>query len=168
MNKALSQFMALLKGAGKRFMKNENVRRRGAWFRMGIMVSSLGIGCGHERIVERDHSPFSWMYPAVPHEFRQSGMISSSTYQVLVAVEADRREDALELGQELARQKALNLMMQEVFISRKISMDGRKKIHDLIYENGRIVRIDRENENRYNLVFQVNRPGLWSYVAGIR
>jgi len=111
---------------------------------------------------------YEQMYPSLPPEFRRSGLISSSTYQVPIAVDAKDEEEARELGNKLVRQKAFQLLLQEVFIPKNITAPGRENIRTLVNKNGKIVRIEKASDHRFNLVLQINKMGLHNYLKRIR
>lgn len=104
---------------------------------------------------------------SLPPEFKRSGMISSSTYQVIVSLENMSEDDAKKEGADLAIEKAASLISQEVFINRNLSMDGRKKIRKLVEEKGKIVRVQKTSDKIYSIVYQVNQPRLKKYLESI-
>ena len=103
----------------------------------------------------------------LPAEFTRSGLISSSTYQVMVTLENKNENDAKLEGTELAIEKATSLISQEVFIYRKLSIDGRRRIRKLVEEKGKVVMFQKTSEKIYSLVYQVNHPGLKKYLESI-
>ncbi|MDH5655367.1 MAG: hypothetical protein OEZ34_05635 [Spirochaetia bacterium] len=93
-------------------------------------------------------------------EFSRNGLISSSTYQVVIALEVASEKEARIQGRELAVEKAGSLIFQEVFIYRRLSMEGRKRIRKIIEEKGKIILIQKTSDKIYSIVFQVSQRGL--------
>lgn len=104
----------------------------------------------------------------MPAEFRRSGMITSSTYQVFITVFGNSEQEAQKNGLQEARQKAYNLLLQEPFIPRNISDEGKRDLRRLIEESGKMVQMVKESDNTWSLVLQINKPGLRNYLQQMR
>lgn len=104
----------------------------------------------------------------LPEPFRRNGMISSSTYQVSFVMQATDEDDARRRGEAQGRTETFNLMIKEPFISVRFGHRGRQQLERIIQENGRIVRIHKEDEHYYIIVYQVTKVGLREELQGLR
>ena len=108
-------------------------------------------------------SPRSDLLPDIhplPREFKRNGLISSSTYQVVVDIETENSDRAAVLGQGMAREKAMHLILQEAFVNRNISAVGKSQIEKLIEMQGKIVKVQQVEENLYSVVYQIQKLNL--------
>lgn len=90
-------------------------------------------------------------------------MVSSSTYQIYITLFADSRDEATSNGLLQARKRALELILNEPFIYMRISDYGRQQLVKLIEEHGRIVMLEKLQDNSWGLVFHVQKQGLRSF-----
>lgn len=103
----------------------------------------------------------------IPDEFRRSGMISSSTYQVYMVTYADSPEMARKNGEVLIKRKAYDLIMKEPFTRRHISPYSQQKVRDLV-ETGKVIMMKPLSGNSYGLVLQIHKRGLRDYFQSLR
>jgi hypothetical protein len=99
-------------------------------------------------------------YSGMPAEFRRSGMISSSTYQVHMQIYAETEADVKKNGSKSAQERAFQLLRKEPFIYSKISEYGIANLKKLIAENGKIVRSIPEGPRTWSIVYQISKIGL--------
>ena len=96
----------------------------------------------------------------VPPEFKQSGMISSNTYQVYMTIFASSREEAERNGLIKGRVRALELISREPFLPRYPTYNGKLKLEGIIKNYGRVIRVDPLSQDYWGVVFQVHKIGL--------
>ncbi|HMU82132.1 MAG TPA: hypothetical protein PKE49_17465 [Leptospiraceae bacterium] len=87
------------------------------------------------------------------------GMISSSTYQVVLSAFGADEQEARKRGEEDARRKTYMLILREPFFRGTLSEEGKRQIRTLIETRGRVVSVQKEAEGAYRLIFQVTQPG---------
>lgn len=104
----------------------------------------------------------------LPLEYLRSGLISSNTYQVNVTVYASNDDQAMSTGLEPARARARTLMYQEHAIPIRMRLYAQSQIKRLVEDEGRIVRVQRLDADRYIVVMQVFRRGLRGYLHTFR
>lgn len=92
-------------------------------------------------------------------EVLREGMVSSSTYQVMVSAIATSAEDARIKGEPEARRKAFNLIVREPFFRGMLSDEGRRQLRMIVDQKGRVVRVKQEPDQTYTVVFQITQPG---------
>ncbi|MCE9599724.1 MAG: hypothetical protein K8S54_17325 [Spirochaetia bacterium] len=92
-------------------------------------------------------------------EVLREGMVSSSTYQVMVTTLADSPEDARIKGEPEARRKAFNLIVREPFFRGMLSDEGRRQLRLIVDQKGRVVRVHQEPDRSYTVVYQITQPG---------
>jgi hypothetical protein len=125
-----------------------------------LLIANCGGGQGNTNNGVRNSS--------LPDEFKVTGMVSSSTYQVFVTAFGNSEGDVKEAALRDAKQKAFNLILKEPFVSRTISDQGKKEIKNIIEENGKIVRLQKESGDTWSAVFQINKPGLQNHLKQLR
>lgn len=89
----------------------------------------------------------------------REGMVSSSTYQVMVTAIASNAEDARVKAEPEARRKAFNLIVREPFFRGMLSDEGRRQLRAIVDERGRVVRVRQEPDLTYTVIFQITQPG---------
>ncbi|MBL8022359.1 MAG: hypothetical protein JNM27_21965 [Leptospirales bacterium] len=92
-------------------------------------------------------------------EVMREGMVSSSTYQVMVSVIAANAEEARIKGEPEARRKAFNLIVREPFFRGMLSDEGRRQLRLIVDQKGRVVRVKQEPDLTYTVFFQITQPG---------
>ena len=96
----------------------------------------------------------------IPPEFKQSGMISSNTYQVYMQIFATTRQEAQVNGLKKGRLRAMELITREPFLPRYPTYQGKVKLEAIINNYGRVVRVDPINDEYWGVVFQVHKKEL--------
>ncbi len=106
---------------------------------------------------------------SLPEEFKKTGMLSSSTYQIFLKVRADTYEEALLITQKEILEIAYYYITLEPFMLRTLSPYGKQQIFDLIKNKGKVVLIKRNlSENVYDVVFHVSEYDLRNYLRKIK
>ncbi len=93
-------------------------------------------------------------------EFRRSGMISSSTYQVYMQIYAESEDQVGENGLKSARDRAFHLIRKEPFIHSRITENGLQNLKKIIATNGKIIKYVQEGPRTWSIVFQISKIGL--------
>ena len=106
--------------------------------------------------------------PELHAAFRRNGLISSSTYQVSLSLEAATREEARRQGGVQAKDMAFYLIMQEPFIRKYLSRKARDEVRNLVESTGRVVRVFPEGGGTWRVVLQVSKIGLRNYLERLR
>lgn len=105
----------------------------------------------------------------LPDEYRRTGMISSSTYQVYYRVMARDQADAESIAKNESEQYALKYLLQEPFIYVTISQYGVQRLQDLIKKKGQVVAVQKANDaDYYEIVYHITDYGLREQFQYIR
>lgn len=109
------------------------------------------------------------MKQSLPEEYKRTGMLSSSTYQIFLKIKADSFEEALTIAKKEIFEVAYYYITLEPFMFRYISPYGKQQILDLIRSKGKIIAIQKNfQENVYDVVFHVFEYDLRDYLKKIR
>lgn len=105
----------------------------------------------------------------LPEEFKETGLISSSTYQIYFKVKADSFEEALNIAKKEIPEIAYYYISQEPFMFRIISPTGKQKILELIKNKGRFVYLKKnQKEDVYDVVFHIFEKDFKEHIKDIR
>ena len=105
---------------------------------------------------------------SISNEYKRTGMISSSTYQVYFQVIASSDDEAMNAAQSQAEPLALRYLLKEPFIYVTIGPYGVQKLKDIIHKKGRIVAIQKAGGDFYDAVFHINDYALREQFQVIR
>ncbi len=92
---------------------------------------------------------FNYLKYSIPEEFKRTGFVSSSTYQIYFQVRAESYKSGLMIAKKEAVKLALEFLLQEPILSTTISPRGRQRIKELILTKGNIKyfkKIDDSND----------------------
>lgn len=105
----------------------------------------------------------------IPNEFKETGLISSSTYQIYIKIKADSYEEALNVAKKEILEISYYYISLEPFMYRNISPYGKQKIMDFIKTKGRFVYIKKNREEDvYEVVFHIFEIDLKNKIKEIR
>lgn len=98
---------------------------------------------------------------SLPQEYQRTGMISSSTYQVYFRVSARSSVEASDLARSESEALAMKYLLKEPFIFVNVSVYGVQRLKDIVHKKGRIVVVQKSEENNYyDVVFHITDYGL--------
>lgn len=104
----------------------------------------------------------------IPDEYRRTGMISSSTYQVYFRISARSYSEALDIARNECEPLALRYLLKEPFIYIRISPFGVQRLKDLIRKKGHIIAVQKTENHYYDVVYHINDYGLREQFQQIR
>lgn len=104
----------------------------------------------------------------IPDEYRRTGMISSSTYQVYFRISARSYSEALDIARNECEPLALRYLLKEPFIYITISPYGVQRLKDLIRKKGQIIAVQKTENHYYDVVYHINDYGLREQFQQIR
>ncbi|MCB1323409.1 MAG: hypothetical protein KDK34_24330 [Leptospiraceae bacterium] len=107
------------------------------------------------------------LYEPLQEQFKREGLISSNTYQVHVIVSAADAGEARSVGRPLALERALESILKEPSLHSNMSFHGQQQIKNLVYEEGRVVRIHQKDAQHWFVIMQVYRNGLKDYLRSL-
>ncbi len=106
---------------------------------------------------------------SLPEEFKKTGLISSSTYQVYFKVRAEDYVSALKIAKTEIVRLTLEYLLQEPFVTVRISYNGKLKIKQMIEEKGRFIYIKKSEEpDLYDVVFHFTDNDLRNQLRNIK
>jgi hypothetical protein len=129
-----------------------------------LLLSALA-GCKTEEDYRRAAEQ---LRNSIPDEYRRTGMISSSTYQVYFRITARSDSEALDLARSECEPLALRYLLKEPFIYVTISPYGVQRLKDLIHKKGRIITVHRAENQEYEVVYHITDYGLREQFQQIR
>jgi hypothetical protein len=88
----------------------------------------------------------------------KEGFIDSSTFQIKVSSLKTNKAEALEEAHDVAKRKALRLLLTETIPN--ISSEGKVDLRILIEEYGKIIADSEFTGEKYHFIFQIKRPAL--------
>jgi len=88
----------------------------------------------------------------------KEGFVDSSTFQIKISSLKTNKVEALEEAQEVAKRKALRLLLSEAIPN--ISPEGKVDLRILIEEYGKIVADSEFAGEKYHFIYQIKRPAL--------
>lgn len=88
----------------------------------------------------------------------KEGFLDSSTFQVKVSSLKSSRQEALEEATEVAKRKALRMLLTEA--ASNISPEGKVDLRILIEEYGRILSDTDFSGEKFHFIYQIKRPAL--------
>ncbi len=88
----------------------------------------------------------------------KEGFLDSSTFQVKVSSLKTNRPEALEEATEVAKRKALRMLLAEA--STNISPEGKIDLRILIEEYGKILSDTDFSGEKFHFIYQIKRPAL--------
>ncbi|GIX43223.1 MAG: hypothetical protein KatS3mg129_2956 [Leptospiraceae bacterium] len=93
----------------------------------------------------------------LPKEYKRTGLISSSTYQVYFQIRASNYVEGLKIAKKEVIPLALEYLLQEPFVYVNITYNGKQQIKKLIEKKGKIVYFKRVSEEQdiYDVVFHI-------------
>ncbi|MCS7204470.1 MAG: hypothetical protein NZ853_02105 [Leptospiraceae bacterium] len=121
--------------------------------------------CTTTKVKTEFNFKFQW-----PDEFKRTGLITSSTYQVYFYVRGETYAQALAIAKREAVPLALGYILMEPFITIRITAQGKAKIRNIIQSKGRIVFFKKipNNSDHYEVVFHVTDFDLFNKLKSIK
>jgi hypothetical protein len=106
----------------------------------------------------------------LPNDYKRTGLITSSTYQVYFQVRANDYIEGLKTAKRDCINLSLEYILQEPFIFANITYNGKLKLKRIIEEKGRIIYFNRvsENDDMYEVVFHITDYDLRNQFKKIR
>ncbi len=132
---------------------------------LALSLSTLPFGC---KTVESYRPEAEELRDTIPDEYRRTGMISSSTYQVYFRVSARSYSEALDIARSQAEHLALRYLLKEPFIYITISPYGVQRLKELIHKKGKIIAVQKAEDNYYDVVYHITDYGLREQFQKIR
>lgn len=105
----------------------------------------------------------------IPDEYRRTGMVSSSTYQVHFRVSARSQTEASDTARAECEALTLKYLLKEPFIFVYVSQFGVQRLKEIIHKKGQIIILQKSEENlNYDVVYHVTDYGLREQFQQIR
>ncbi len=101
---------------------------------------------------------YKYLKYSIPEEFKKTGFVSSSTYQLYFQVRADSYKNGLLIAKKEAVKLAFEYLLQEPILSTFISQTGRQRIRQMIYDKGKIkyFRKIEDSDDLYEVVVHIS------------
>lgn len=134
----------------------------------GIFISLIILGFSF--CISKPNAYHSWneFRFHIPEEFRRTGLISSSTYQVYFQVKARDYATAMAIAKKEAVPLTLEYIVMEPFITVRITQNGKQKIRQIIESKGKFVYFRYVDDDVYEAVFQVSDYDLFNKLKTIK
>lgn len=106
---------------------------------------------------------------SIPDDYRRTGMVSSSTYQVHFRVSGRNEAEAAEAAKAECEPLALKYLLKEPFIFVYVSQFGVQRLKEIIHKKGSIIVLQKSEQNQdYDVVYHVTDYGLREQFQQIR
>lgn len=113
---------------------------------------------------------YNYLKYKIPEEFKKTGFVSSSTYQVYFQVRADSYKNGLLIAKKEAVKLTLEYLLQEPILSNFISQTGKQRIRQMILDKGKIKnfkKIDDSND-LYEVIVHISEIELIKQLKQIK